>query len=242
MNRKILIATIGVLLLVLIALMLFVLTPIGRKAQGGQQKKMVTGTNPTLDIRYQYDSNLLVPGPNDPRSEYPFQLDGVDWGLYGKRIRGLGAMLETAPGAVLFDLVASEHTEAYEDWYRFEMVEEDYEDATIQGKLAVHCTWLFEKNEESKDWPDYFPESVKPGSKVHMHGWAMFSNNDLFYFYTFSPYPIGDAKQTAVIEVLNSIEFGALLGSDQPTIRSPEPQGELDQPDTDEPKPTESTQ
>ncbi len=237
MNRKTLIITIGILLLVLVALMLAVLTPNARKAQRGPQKVMVTSTNLTLDIRYEYDTNLLVPVPSDPRAEFPLQLDGIDWGLYGKRIRGVGALLEVTPGPMLFDFVASQHTDTYENWYLFEMVEEHYEDATIKDKLAVHCEWVFQRNADSKEWPGYFPEAVKSGNQVQMESWAMFSNNDLFYFYTFSPSPIGEVKQAAVVEFLNSIEFGALLDSDKPRPSSENPEAGQAETDSGEPVP-----
>ncbi len=223
MNRKALIAVAGVLLVIFVALAVLVMKPTWQNVPKGPLALLVTGTNPTLDIRFEYDANILTPAPHDSRAEYPFQLDSNGWGLYGKRIRGGGAMLETAPGPMLYDFVASQHADTYVDWYKFEMLEEHYEDVSISGRPAVHCTWVFEKTTDSRDWPSYFPDSVKPGSQVAMQGWTVFSTNDLFFFYTFSPLPLGQAEQIAVVDLLNSIEYGALFGSDEPQVDSADP-------------------
>ena len=223
MNRTVLIAVAGGLVAIVAVLAAIVFKPAGPNGAPANQVQLATGTNPTLDIRFKYDPAVLSPAPHDSRAEYPLQLDGQGWGLYGKRIRGLGAMLETIPGPLLYDYVASQHADTYEDWYKFEMLEEEYEDTTIGGRPAVHCTWVFGRTADSRDWPGYFPDAVKAGEQVHMQGWSVFSNNDLFFFYTFSSEPIGDADLGAVVDLLNSLEYGALFGSDEPQPGRGEP-------------------
>ena len=170
----------------------------------------VSGTNPAMNIRYSYNPQVFTQAPYDERREYPLQLDAQGWSLHGKRLAGLGIMLEGAPAPMLYDFVASQHAEMYEDWYKLERVMEEYEDARIQGRLAVHCRWRYNRTAETTELPYYLPDSVRNGDVLETEGWALFTKEDLFFFYTFSAEQLTDGQRSEVISVLESISFNAL--------------------------------
>ncbi|HES58409.1 MAG TPA: hypothetical protein ENO21_03160 [Firmicutes bacterium] len=181
-----------------------------------------TGTIPGLDLRYGYDPAVFTPAPYDGRAEFPLRLDAEGFSFYGKRIRGAGLLLEQAPQSQLYDFVGTEDAEVFESYYGLKRTFEKYEDADIGGKLALHTRLTFEYTQLSVGWPSYFPDSVKAGQVAHLEGWALFSAEDLFYFYAVAPEPLAEDQRSACLEVLNSLEFNALLGSDTPELEEPD--------------------
>lgn len=175
--------------------------------------KLRKGTCPGLDLRYGYDAAVFTPAPYDAHAEFPLRLDGKDFSFYGKRIRGVGKMLEREPASMLYDFVGSQDADVFEKYYGLTKTKEVYEDAKIEGKLGLHTTLAFEYTADSTGWPKYFPDSVKSGKVANLEGWVLFSDEDLFYFYAVAAKPLTDAERNACTQVLNSLEFSALTGS-----------------------------
>jgi hypothetical protein len=172
-----------------------------------------TGTCPGLDLRYGYDPAVFAPAPYDGHAEFPLRLDAEHFSFYGKRIRGIGKILQREPASLLYDFVGSQDAEVFEKYYGLKKTEEVYEDAKIEGKLGLHTRLTFQDTKESKDWPRYFPDRVKAGKVAHLEGWVLFSAEDLFYFYAVAAKPLTDAERAACTQVLDSLEFSALTGS-----------------------------
>jgi len=210
-------------------------------------RELVTGTNPAMNLRYQYDAAVLAPAPYDDRAEYPLRLDGDGFSFYGKRLKGVGRWLAKDPAPVLYDFVAQEHVETYEQWFGLEPAAEPlYEDATISGRLGIHQQLAYRRTESSLGWPSFFPGSVTGGlpepelqtieeyrrrsvsgrlyiaggsQLAYIEGWAVFSDTDLFFFQTVSPAALSSQQREACELVLSTLEFNALLDETIP----PEP-------------------
>jgi hypothetical protein len=119
------------------------------------------GTNPALDVRFQYDPRVLEPAPYSSSAEFPLQLNAADWSFYGKRIRGAGDMLAKDPGPMLYDFVASQQDDVFGSWYKLKLEGKPmYEDARLQRRLGVHTVTVYNRAPESRGWPAYFPASV----------------------------------------------------------------------------------
>lgn len=212
------------LVVILAVAVIWLLTAeIGGGGPGGRTD-LRTGTIPALDLRYGYDQAVFTPAPYDGRAEFPLRLDAAGFSFYGKRIRGAGLLLEQTPQSQLYDFVGTEDAEVFETYYGLKRTFEKYEDARIGGKLALHTRLTFEYTELSVGWPSYFPDNVKAGKTAHLEGWALFSAEDLFYFYAVASQPLTDGQRAACTEVLNSLEFNALLGGGEPQTeqRAPE--------------------
>jgi len=238
-RRILLLAIAALLLLGVIVVALAVLRP-GGAGRRASQAVLAEATNLALDVRYTYNPALLTPAPFDNRAEYPLRLDGADFSFYGKRIRGLGKMLVKDPAPLLFDFVGSQHMESFELWFGLELVSEPvYEDAQINGRLGLHQSYVYRRTAESRGWPTYFPASVtkadsaadaadsaalkdrlaaKQGAEIaYVEGWALFTDNDLFFFQAVSPAELTTEQRQACLDVLNSMQFDVLLappGSD----------------------------
>jgi len=212
-------------------------------SRGGRpvQVELRTGTCPGLDLRYSYNPAVFTPAPYDGHAEFPLRLDAEGFSFYGKRIRGIGKMLEREPASLLYDFVGSQDAEVFEKYYGLKRTQEVYEDAQIEGKLGLHTKLAFEYTADSTGWPKYFPEHVKSGKEAHLEGWVLFSAEDLFYFYAVAAKPLTEAERAACTQVLDTLEFNALTGSvgqeqqpESPGAQPPTAEGQ--QPQTPEPE------
>ncbi len=224
--------TAAVVLVILIAAVSWLFT---QKPAGSSQVvwQIVEATNLALDVRYTYDPTVFTPAPFDSRAEYPFWLDAGEWGLYGKRIRGIGALLTRDPGPMLYDFVGSQNVNVYDETYMLERTDEVYEDAYLNDRLILHCKLAYKKTPETPGWPAYFPESVMLGQEVHLLGWVFFSDKDLFYFYAISPQPVSEEHKLACHHVLESLEFEAVVGqteTEEP-VEADDAGGDMTEPD-----------
>jgi len=231
-SRRMMVIVALALAVVLVALVAWIISAGISHSELGGSGNLATATNPALDVRYSYDPAVFTPAPYDERGEYPLQLDAESWSLHGKRIAGLGRALGQAPAPIVYDFVASQHAEMYEDWYKLERTREEYEDATIQGRLAVHCSWTYQRTPESGILPPYMPQAVRESEVIESEGWALFTDRDLFFFYTFGTKPLTDDLRAAVLQVLESMQFN-VLG----TLPGPAhiPRGSRGEADGDEP-------
>jgi hypothetical protein len=264
-SGKLLYIVAGVLLALLLAAVVWLLSQGSGGGLGGGPR--ASGTNPALDVRYRYNPRLLKPAPYDPNAEFPLQLDGANFSFYGKRLRGAGTMLGDNPAQpMLYDFVGSQQNEVFEYWYRLKPAGKPvYEDARLQGKLALHTRTVYDRTKDSRGWPAYFPVAVTgdtavgnaadmdapppvkgPGDaildeptedqivrniaksggadKAYVEGWVFYTKNDLFFFYTVSADELGRSERDAAIEVINSMQFDAVLGSTPaPAEKSTEP-------------------
>jgi len=232
-RRILLLGIAAVLLLGLVAVTLVLVLP-GRSNRSSRSAKPVEATNLALDVRYSYNPSVFTPAPFNGRAEYPLRLDGAKFSFYGKRIRGLGKMLVKDPAPLLYDFVGSQHMESFELWFGLEQVQEPvYEDAKINGRLGLHQRFIYRRTPESRGWPTYFPASVtkadtksgsaknapleerlatKQGANIaYVEGWALFTDNDLFFFQAVSPEELTAEERQACLDVLNSMEFDVLL-------------------------------
>ena len=260
MNGKLLYGVAGALLVLLLAAVAWLL---GQGSGGGLAGGLrASGTNPALDVRYRYNPRLLKPAPYDANAEFPLQLDGASFSFYAKRLRGAGTMLGDKPAQpMLYDFVGSQQNEVFEYWYELKPEGKPlYEDARLQGKLALHTLTAYKRTPESRGWPAYFPASVtgdveagnaaditepapvkgegdeildeqteeqvvrniaKSGGadKAFVESWALFTKNDLFYFYAVSPEELSHSERDAVIDVINSMQFDAVLGNAKPVSK-----------------------
>jgi hypothetical protein len=224
-----------------------------------------SATNPALDVRYRYNPKLLKPAPYDPNAEFPMQLDGSNFSFYAKRLRGAGTMLGDKPAQpMLYDFVGSQQNEVFEYWFQLKPEGKPlYEDARLQGKLALHTLTIYDRTPQSRGWPAYFPLSItgdvaagnaadvnepapvkgkgddildeqtedqvvrniaKAGGadKAYVEGWSLFTKNDLFFFYAVSPEELSRSERDAVIDVINSLQFDAVLGNAKPAEKANE--------------------
>jgi len=261
-NGKVLYAVAGVLLAVLLAAIIWLLLQGGGGMHLGPR---ASGTNPALNVRYTYNPKLLKPAPYDGAAEFPLQLDGSDFSFYGKRIRGAGEMLGDKPAQpMLYDFVGSQQNEVFEYWFRLKPEGKPlYEDARLQGKLALHTVTVYDRTKDSRGWPAYFPLAItgdveagngadpnapmpvkhkgdpildeqtedevvrsiaKAGGadKAYVEGWAFYTKNDLFFFYAVSASELTNAQRNAVIDLMNGMQFDAVLGNAKPLSKPDE--------------------
>ncbi|MCC7478294.1 hypothetical protein IT575_07515 [bacterium] len=228
-NFKLLLA--AVLLLALIGAVLL-LARQGNGSARNASRRLSSGSNLALDLRYSYDAQFLQPGEYDGAAEFPLRLDGAEFSFYGKRIRGAGKILAREPGPVLYDFVGSQHTEVFEFWYKLEPEgEPKYEDAQLQGRLALHQSMKYKLGPDSRGWPRYFPDSLRgslqpDGSRsggadtAHIEGWVLFGSEDLYFFYAIGPRELSESERVAMVALINSMQFNA-LGADS-TASAPE--------------------
>ena len=254
MSAKLLYGVAGVLLALLLAAVAWLLLQGGSGGIG--RGPSASGTNPALDVRFRYNPRLLRPAAYDSAAEFPLQLDGADFSFYAKRIRGVGEMLgDKAAQPMLYDFVGSQQNDLFEYWYRLKPEGKPlYEDARLQGRLALHTVTVYDRVKESRGWPPYFPRSVtgdtpagnsalpdsavdensksdealdeetenqvvrsiaKAGGvdKAYVESWALYTKSDLFFFYAVSPHELTSSERDAVINVINSLQFNAVMGS-----------------------------
>lgn len=237
--RRALLVAAALLLLLVVVVVVFLLVSPGGTGLRLRQAKLVEGTNLALDVRYSYDPSVFTPAPFVSRAEYPLRLDARTFSFYGKRIRGLGKMLVKDPAPLLYDFVGSQHMESFELWFGLELVEDPlYEDAQIRGKLGLHQRYIYRRTAQSRGWPNYFPEcvttaggnsSADSGDSVadrlaanrgteyaFVEGWALFTDDDLFFFQAVSPEELTEVQRQACLDVLNSMQFDVLLAPPEP--------------------------
>ena len=188
-----------------------------------------TASNPALDVRFSYDSGRFRPAPYDPRAEYPLQLDGDGFSFYGKRIRGAGALLAKDPGGMLYDFVGSEHLESFVQYYNLIPAGEPlYEDAEIAGRLGLHQQAQYDFGRDSL-WPYYFPaqfQETPPPASAFIEGWAVFTEQDLFFFQAVGVKPLTPEQRVACQQVMDSLQFNAVLGGAEPAAEQPAAAGD----------------
>lgn len=231
--RPLVIWAAGIVALLFVVAVAWLIWQIGFSSPVGVRPDYRIATNLALDLRYTYDANVLAPAPYDERAEFPLQLDGAGFSFYGKRLRGLGDLLQKDPaeapeekltlGPLLYDLIGSMHAAAFEDWYKLELVgEPDHEDATIGGRLALHQRLTYRITADSPGWPPYFPavfaaeeeaagEDAAP-REAYIEGWALFTESDLFFFYAVAAEPFTVERRALCTALLDSLEFDAVLG------------------------------
>lgn len=183
--------------------------------------QLLSATNPALDVRYEYDAGVFSPADYDAKAEYPLHLRGDGFDFHGKRIRGVGRMLAQDPGGMLYDFVGVEHMESLEQYYKLRLVGDPvYEDAQIAGRLGLHQQYRFEATADSR-WPQYFPPEYQlknPPDTAYVEGWAVFTSEDLFFFQAVSVDPLTPEQRKACMDVMDSMQFGAVLGGSQPPL------------------------
>ncbi len=206
----------GVLALGLIGALLWLLL-----AGGGRRGPSVSGpsaqaTNPALNVRFSYSTRHFTLAPYNGRAEFPLRLDAValdgvsPFGLYGKRLGGLGRMLGQDPAPMLYDFAGAQSDAMFIDNYGLKPLHDPrYEDAKIGGKLALHQQLSFSR-EASAPWPVFFPPALQSATEAYIEGWTLFTADDLFYFYAVSAKPLEDGPRHACLGVLNSLEFNAV--------------------------------
>ncbi len=224
-GRTFKLALAGILLLLLLGALFMLLRPGGSGGGRRQHGKLASGSNLALDLRYSYDPLMLRPADYDGTAEFPLQLDGADFGFYGKRIRGAGKILAKEPGPVLYDFVGSQHSEVFEFWYKLEpLAEPAYEDCELQGRLGLHQKLAYKLGPDSPGWPRYFPDSLRGalqedgsrsggGDTAYIEGWALFGTEDLYFFYAVAPRELTGDERAALVAMINGMQFNA-LGAD----------------------------
>lgn len=234
-SRSLNIVAAALALLLLASLAWLLLTPSGRSSGLlGNRVKLQRGSNPNLDVRFEYDAGQLSMGPFVDNAEFPFLLEGDGWVMQGKRIRGMASLLHKEPISALYDWLGTMQMEGLERYYDLkEGAEPVYEDWQVQQRLAVHQSLIYDVTADKPRLPQYFPQAVRDGaamgSKVYVNGWVFFSEKDLFFFQTVSAQPLNEAQQQASDGVLQSMEFDALLGGVvKPNFANP-PQTEEEQ-------------
>jgi hypothetical protein len=227
MRRPLLFGAAGLLLALLVLAVVWLLRS-GSEGGGYRISHAQTASNPALDVRFTYDGAALTLADFDPAAEFALRLDGADWSFYGKRIQGLGAMLGKDPAPMLYDFVGSQHNDVFESWYGLKPVGEPlYEDVKLGGKLGLHTRHAYALASGSRGWPEYFPASVtgksggKTAQQASVEGWALFTAEDLFFFYAVAPQPLTERQLELCEAIIRSMQFGAVLGagsSDAPTV------------------------
>ena len=231
MKSSILYGIAAVLALLLIAGVFWIYqsSPAG---QGGTTKQtahnLQRGSNPNLDVRFDYNASQLSPGPFVDNAEFPFLLEGEGWLLQGKRIKGMASLLHKQPISALYDWLGVMQMEGLERYYDLKPAQDPlYEDWQVAERLAVHQQLVYEVSAAKPQLPGYFPaavlESAGKGSKIHLNGWVFFTDHDLFFFQAVSGEPLSEARLAACDEVLQSMQFNALLGGTQEPTASPDP-------------------
>jgi hypothetical protein len=236
-SRALNITAAALAVLLLGSLSWLLLTPAGRSSGLlGRQPKLQRGSNPNLDVRFEYDAAQLSMGPFVDNAEFPFLLEGDAWLMQGKRIRGMASLLHKEPISALYDWLGTMQMEGLEQYYDLkEGAEPVYEDWQVQERLAVHQSLVYEVTADKPRLPLYFPQSVRDGaaagSKVYVNGWIFFTEKDLFFFQTVSAQPLTEAQQQASDGVLQSMQFDALLGGvEKPNFANPPESGETEDP------------
>ena len=56
-------------------------------------------------------------------------------------------------------------------------------------------------------------------NKAYVESWAMFTKHDLFYFYAISAAPLTRVQRQAALDVINSMQFDAVLGATAPAAQ-----------------------
>jgi hypothetical protein len=150
----------GAALLVLFGVALWILfqPPRGH----AQTAKLLTATNPALDLRYSYDPDVFHPAPYDQHAEFPLRLDAKDWSFYGSRIQGAGDLLSKQPQPVVYSFIDNEYSSIFTDFYKLHPEGESHDQqVTLGGQQAVRQQLVFDLAPDSVGWPPYFPESVR---------------------------------------------------------------------------------
>lgn len=207
-------ATLAVLLLAGLAWVLLA----GRGGHGGglAAGNMAKASNPALNIRYRYNARVFTPAPYNGHGEFPLQLDAAGGGdappfsFYGKRLGGLGRLLGKEPAPMLYDFAGQQSDSMFIDNYGLEQAAAPhYEDARIDGRLALHQVLSFRKGQAAQ-WPDFFSAAMDQAQQAYIDGWTLFTKDDLFYFYAISPAPLTPGQRAACLGLLNSLQFNAI--------------------------------
>jgi len=221
-GKLVLAAVAVVVLLVAITAVAWVALSAPGGARRGFGRGTLTGTNLALDVRFSYDSGLLTPAPYVADDEFPLRLDAASFSFYGKRLQGIGAMLAKQPGPLLYDFVGSQEADEFERWYKLRLASKPvYEDATIGGRLALHQQMTYELAGAQSFWPPYFPATVRQGNQACIEGWALFTDQDLFFFYAIGAQPLTSEQRAACVKLLNSLKFGAVAPGEAETPAPP---------------------
>ena len=179
--------------------------------------QMQKGSNPNLDVRFEYNPALLSIGPFVDNAEFPFLMEGEGWLLQGKRIRGMASLLHKQPVSALYDWLGVMQMEGLERYYDMKPAQDPlYEDWQVGERLAVHQHLVYAVSADKPSLPGYFPEAVLSnaslGSQIYIDGWVFFSEQDLFFFQAVSGARLTTEQLEACDEVLQSMQFNALLG------------------------------
>ncbi len=230
-TRAVLIGVAAVLALLIIAALAWL--GLGGRAGGlaqGRAGVQAAASNPALDVRYTYNTGVFTPAPYEPRGEYSLRLDGAGFSFYGKRIRGVGRMVDTSRiGGMLYDFVGAEHLESFEKYYNLVPAgEPNYEDAQIGGRLGLHQQAQYNFTGSSA-WPEYFPaqfQETPPPASAFVEGWAVFTEQDLFFFQAVGVHELTSEQRAACQQVMDSLQFGAVLGGAAAPAETPAAAGD----------------
>lgn len=232
-SRRLNIIAAALATLLLVALLWVFLAP-GGDGSGNAlgPKRLEKGSNPNLDVRFEYDARYFSVGPFIDNAEFPFLLEGDGWLMQGKRIRGMARLLHKEPISALYDWLGVMQMEGLERYFDLAEAEAPvYEDWQVGGRLAVHQKLVYETTKPDPQLPGYFPETVQAmkekGQRVYIEGWVFFTDQDLFFFQAVSPQPLSEEHRRACDEVLQSMQFNALMGAGrEPPAAEPESEGE----------------
>jgi hypothetical protein len=74
--------------------------------------------------------------------------------------------------------------------------------------------------EQSQD--EFMREIAAQGGvdKAYIEGWALYTKQDLFFFYAVAPRPLTAAERNAALAVMNSLQFDALLGGAPESVKT----------------------
>ncbi len=226
---KLLAAVLAGLLLIALAWVMLAPQP-GSGGKGGVSgpPRMQKGSNPNLDVRFQYDARYLSVGPFIDNAEFPFLLEGDGWIMQGKRIRGMASLLHKEPISALYDWLGVMQMEGLERYFDLRPVGDPlYEDWQVDGRLAVHQILIYETTSTKPRLPGYFPERLKEprekGSQVHVEGWVFFTDKDLFFFQTISGESLDEGQREACDQVLQKMQFAAMLGGSDAAVQDDAP-------------------
>ena len=219
--------------LFVVALAWLCLTPKSRRggAGGGHAPAdMQKGSNPNLDVKFSYDANRLAVGPFVDNAEFPFLLEGDGWSLMGKRIRGMATLLHKEPVSALYDWLGVMQMEGLEKYYDMQPAGEPvYEDWQVDERLAVHQQLQYDVTKDEPLLPGYFPvklqETLGKGNTIYIEGWVFFTDRDLFFFQAVSGKPLSEAQRSACDDVLQSLQFDAMLGAGRQQESTPQEAG-----------------
>lgn len=194
-----------------LGLLLWALLP---RPAGVPARRLLSAVNPTLNVRYRYDSQVFTPAAFDPLGEFALRLNGraestagPRFAFYGKRIEGIGDLLGKEPAPILYDFVGSQYTAEFEESFGLRLLDEpQYEDFELHGALGLHQLLRYAR-ESGQRWPAWFPGGLVEEQEATVEGWVFFHGSDLFYFYAVSAAPLNEAERAACLAVLQSMEF-----------------------------------